>query len=397
MPTPLKVLLLAPHPFYQERGTPIAVDLLLQSFAARGTLVDVLTYHEGADRDYGTGISIHRIPPPPGTHHIRPGFSWKKVVCDLAFHRDAARILNRSRYDVIHAVEESVFMARRLGARHGTPYVYDMDSCMSRQIMDKHPLAKPLAPMMQAMETSAIRDAMAVVPVCDTLADIARASGAKKIFTLRDISLLDPAIPVHPIGLAARTGGTGPRFLYVGNLESYQGIDLLLDACTRAVSSIPEARVIIVGGNTPDIQRYQSLAERSGLSSFVTFIGPRPVADMASLFAEADILLSPRSQGGNTPMKIYSYLASGKPVLATRLETHTQVLDDTVACLVEPTAQAMADGMIRLAQDSNYRKTLGNQARRLADNRYSRTAYAAGFTALYDWVEQQLALRTIRR
>ena len=75
----MNILLLAPHPFYQERGTPIAVDLLLRVLAERGEQVDVLTYHEGEDRAYpGPGaVRLFRIPPPPACRNIRPGFSLK--------------------------------------------------------------------------------------------------------------------------------------------------------------------------------------------------------------------------------------------------------------------------------------------------------------------------------
>ena len=53
------------------------------------------------------------------------------------------------------------------------------------------------------------------------------------------------------------------------------------------------------------------------------------------------MLVSPRLKGLNTPMKIYSYLDSGSAVLATRLRTHTQVLDDGIAYLVEPEPVAL--------------------------------------------------------
>ena len=61
----MRILLLAPHPFYQERGTPIAVGLLAAALADRGETVDILTYHEGEDRAYGDNVTIHRIAPPP--------------------------------------------------------------------------------------------------------------------------------------------------------------------------------------------------------------------------------------------------------------------------------------------------------------------------------------------
>ena len=70
----MRILLLAPHPFYQERGTPIAVDLLLRVLSRRGETVDVLTYAEGAGRIY-PGVTIHRIAPLLFTRGTRPGFS----------------------------------------------------------------------------------------------------------------------------------------------------------------------------------------------------------------------------------------------------------------------------------------------------------------------------------
>ena len=78
----MKILLLAPHPFYQERGTPIAVNLLLKALSERGDKIDVLTYHIGADTVHAN-VAIHRIARIPFVKSVRPGFSFKKIVCDI--------------------------------------------------------------------------------------------------------------------------------------------------------------------------------------------------------------------------------------------------------------------------------------------------------------------------
>ena len=132
----MRVLLLAPQPFYQDRGTPIAVDLVLRTLSARGVAVDVLAYHEGAPVSY-PGVRLFRIPRLPGVRGIGPGPSWKKLVCDAVFFVTALRMAARSRYDLVHAVEESVFMAMAIRRRFGIPYLYDMDSSMAEQIVDK--------------------------------------------------------------------------------------------------------------------------------------------------------------------------------------------------------------------------------------------------------------------
>ena len=102
----MKILLLAPQPFYEERGTPIAVDLLLKALSDRGESVDVLTYPIGEERQY-PGVTIHRLPKIPGIRKVKPGPSLPKIVCDVVMMFRAARMARRTRYDVVHAVEES--------------------------------------------------------------------------------------------------------------------------------------------------------------------------------------------------------------------------------------------------------------------------------------------------
>ena len=85
----MKILVLAPHPFFQARGTPLAVRTVLEFLGARGHQVDVLTLHEGEDVVI-PNCRIHRIPKLPGIRNVRAGFSFKKVVCDVVDDRRSA-------------------------------------------------------------------------------------------------------------------------------------------------------------------------------------------------------------------------------------------------------------------------------------------------------------------
>ena len=88
----MKILLLAPQPFFQARGTPIAVRLVLEFLSSRGHRVDALTYHEGSDVDI-PNCRVVRIPRLPGIRDIRPGFSLKKILCDLVMLFVCARMM----------------------------------------------------------------------------------------------------------------------------------------------------------------------------------------------------------------------------------------------------------------------------------------------------------------
>ena len=168
----MRILLLAPQPFFQARGTPIAVRMVLEFLGSRGHRVDALTYHEGTDVDL-PNCRIVRIPRLPGVRNVRPGFSLKKVLCDVAMLVTCARMMRRTKYDLVHAVEESAFIAAALRPFSGVPYVYDMDSSLAEQLIEAFPLLRPAGPLLHRCEALAVRRSAGVLTVCAALQEIA--------------------------------------------------------------------------------------------------------------------------------------------------------------------------------------------------------------------------------
>jgi glycosyltransferase involved in cell wall biosynthesis len=358
----MRILVLAPHPFFQQRGTPIAVKELLEFLSAEGHQTDVLTYHEGDDVSI-PNCRIVRIPRVPGVRGVRPGFSFKKLICDLFMAKKLLSMLREERYDLIHAVEESVFMASAAQRLFGIPFVYDMDSALSEQMLEKHAALAPMRNWFQRVEEGAVRASLGVLAVCPALEKKARNHAQDKLVAcVEDSTLLRPH-PAEVERLRSDFGPAYPLFLYVGNLERYQGVDLLLEGFAEALGAIPSARLAVIGGDEGDINRYQQRVKDLGLLEKVQFLGPRPLADLGGYLSQADVLVSPRLMGNNTPMKIYSYLDSGVPILATRLPTHTQVLDDSIACLAPPHPVEFGKAMAQLALDRGRRTRLAVRAR----------------------------------
>lgn len=385
----MRILLAAPHPFYQERGTPIAVDLLLRVLGERGDTVDVLTFHEGKDRSY-PGVTVHRISAPPGVRDVGPGPSWKKVICDLYFFVGMIRLLRRNQYDMIHAVEESAFMAMLLKPMTGVPFIYDMDSALSTQIVDKYPLLRPLRAILRGVEGLPIRSAAAVVPVCEALADDVRARRADNVFVLKDISLLDGHMPVaQGQSLRDELGISGSLSMYVGNLEPYQGIDLLLESFARLRSRVRTAALVVIGGTAEDVNRYTAKADRLGIRGFVHFLGPKPVDQLGLFMAQADVLISPRVRGVNTPMKIYSYLHSGVPVVATDLPTHNQVLTQEITSLAPAAVGPFAEAWRELLENRDAALAMGRRAQQFIEREHSYDAFRSTVNGLYARLEQR--------
>src|SRR5262249_25197297 len=166
-----------------------------------------------------------------------------------------------------------------------------------------------------------------------------------------------------------------PLVLYTGTFEAYQGLDLLFEAMALVRGQRPDARLLLAGGKPDQVARAREQARAAGAETVTIFAGERPAAEIPAYLLACDVLVSPRWRGTNTPLKIYQYLRSGKPIVATRLLTHTQVLDDETAILTGATAREFADGILAALSDTARAVTVSRQARHLAETKYSYDAY----------------------
>jgi glycosyltransferase involved in cell wall biosynthesis len=392
----VRILVLAPHPFFQARGTPLAVRRVLEFLSARGHQIDLLTLHEGEDVIIER-CRIYRIARPLGIRNIRPGFSLKKVICDFLMFWKCLGMLRKNRYDLIHAVEESAFIAAAMQRLTGIPYVYDMDSSLAEQLVDAYPSLQFAFNTLRRCEALAVRQSLGVLTVCAALEDVALGHAPNKpIGRVEDTTLLDVEFPLNGNGQGldpTLLGGVGPHTpvaMYVGNLEHYQGIGLLLDGFRHALRRVPDANLVIVGGLQADITHYRRRAAQLGLVGQVHFLGPQPISSLNGLLRRADVLVSPRLKGLNTPMKIYSYLDSGTAVLATRLRTHTQILDDRTAYLVAPDPEALGNGLADLLSDPVLRERLATQAKAYVQKEFTPAAAERKLGSFYDMMEEMM-------
>jgi glycosyltransferase involved in cell wall biosynthesis len=135
--------------------------------------------------------------------------------------------------------------------------------------------------------------------------------------------------------------------------------------------------VVLVGGDPPQVAHAKQEIERLGLSGHVLLTGQRPAEEIPAYLDAATVLVSPRSTGTNTPLKIYQYLRSGRPIVATNLRTHTQVLSDDIALLADPTPEAFGAAIVDAFADPERAAAIGARAKTIANTRYSDEAYLA--------------------
>jgi glycosyltransferase involved in cell wall biosynthesis len=387
----LRVLFLSPQPFFEVRGTPLAVRFLTEAIASLGHEVDLLTYPRGEDLPRGGVRHSRSLPLPVGT--VKPGPSLAKVLLDVPFLGEAFLRMLVGRYDLVHAVEEAALLVAPWASLLGLPLVVDMDSSIPEQLADS-PWASPLAGPARGLEGFALSHAVAVVTVCPRLTDAVRTRRpAARVFQIEDPPLpgtLQPAPEVQVQALRQALGlGEDPVVLYTGNFESYQGVEWLVDA-TPEVEGVS---FLFVGGEPDEIERLRARAERLGTLRRCVFAGKRPPSDLPAFLSLATLLVSPRSRGLNTPFKIYTYMASRKPLVATRIETHTQVLDDRVAFLVEPSPQGLAGGIREAMARPGEATRRAQAAFALLEREYTEERYREKVRRAYESIQELVGRR----
>lgn len=182
--------------------------------------------------------------------------------------------------------------------------------------------------------------------------------------------------------------------LYAGTFEPYQGLDLLVDASPTVVQSCGDVRFLCLGGNPSQVSTIKARTQQRGVAESFILPGTVPAEDVEQHFKIASILVSPRILGTNTPLKIYSYLRSGVPIVATSILSHTQVLTSEVALLVDPHPACLAAGMLRLLGDPQLAQCLAQNAVHLARESYSSETYHRKIAEVFSFLAARSQART---
>jgi glycosyltransferase involved in cell wall biosynthesis len=371
--------MLAPEPFFEPRGTPFSEYHRIKALGELGHHVDLVTYPIGRDVQL-PNLRIFRGWRLPLVTRVPVGPSIRKLFLDALMLPTIARRALSGRYDAIHSHEEMGLVGVWLARRLGIPHLYDMHSSLPQQLSNfKYSKSGALRRLFLWAEDRMVQGSSVVVTICQELQDIVGHMGVgERALLIENVMGGDvedpPSLSAAEVRRTWQIPGDAPLALYTGTFEAYQGLRLLLEAAARLADTHASARILVVGGDAAQVEAARAQATSLGASN-VVFTGQQPARDIPAFVAACDLLVSPRIRGTNTPLKIYSYLRSGKPIVATNLLTHTQVLTPEVARLVTAEAKAFAAAIGELIDRPEQRARLAAAARDLAAEKYSREAY----------------------
>ena len=371
-----RVLLMAPQPFFEWRGSPIRVGFTAQALAELGYAVDLLVMPIGEPREI-PGVRLFRAANPFGIRRLPIGPSIAKAALDTMLAAKAVSLGGRQRYDVVHGIEDAGLIAALVGRRLRAAVVFEKhsDPASYRGGMLRNLVLGAYA----HVEAAAVRSADAVIGTSPGL--VAQATRIRPDVAAHHIFDI-PSSLTEAVGEDVRTvrqllTGGEDRILitYVGSFAVYQGIDLMFESMPPILDAAPAARFVVIGGSPGEVATRRAWLEQRGLTDRVAFVGHVAPDRLPAYLRASDILLSPRLAGVNAPLKLLDYLKAGRAIVASDIEANRFVLDEESALLVEPTVPALVAGVRRLLDDAALRERLGRQGRTKIDTLYNFTEF----------------------
>jgi len=386
--------MILPQAFFEYKGTSFSTFNRLKVLSELGHRVDLLTYPAGKDVHI-ENVDIYRIPNILFVKKVKIGPSWIKLIFDVVLIIYTIKILITRKYDLIYSHEEAGFFAPLFAKICGMAHIYDMHSSLPQQLLNfQFTKSKILINTFTFLEKMTINGADGIIAICPDLYE-----WVKKINPEANVYLIenvldnmpdDETSKSDPEDLRRKYNLNGKRVvLYAGTFEKYQGLDLLIEAAHEVIKEYDNVHFLLVGGSPGQVLDYQNHVRQKKLSDYFTFTGSVPPHEINSFYRLADVLISPRLEGTNTPLKIYAYLKSGKPIVATKHVTHTQVLNEKVALLTDITPRSFARGIARILEDGKLGRRLSQEAMKLANKRYSYNYYIKQIKHLFRSLERR--------
>ena len=372
----MKILMIAPEPFFEPRGTPFSEYYRIKALCAMGHEVDLVTYPIGEDKDI-EGLRIFRCFRPWWIKGIKTGPSAAKLVLDFFLFFKAWGRMIFGKYDMIHTHEEANIMGAFFSFFSRVPHLYDMHSSLVQQMDNfKFTKSKLIVGFFKLIEKISLRNAKSVIVICKSLFEYSGQITEPEKLTIIE-NFIDETTHADQMDMEkvkrirSDLGADHHKVvMYTGTLETYQGIPMLMESMIH----LPEEfKLALIGGKPEQVEAIKQKAQEMGLGERMVLTGRKPAGDIPYYLKAADILASPRILGTNIPLKIYSYLKSGIPVVATNLYTHTQTLTADISILTEPEAEAFAEGIKDAAGEKG--QTIARQAAEFCAEHYTYERY----------------------
>lgn len=317
---PLRILVVAPTPFFADRGCHIRINEECQALIARGHTVKIVTYGLGKDV---AGLDIERI------HHFAfykktsAGPSFFKIILDGLLSFKTASRIRSFKPDLIHAhLHEGVCISwfARLLALSRVPMVFDAQGSLVAELRNYLRLPELFFSCMHVIEKWIFRVSQSIVVSSDSLRRLIEDNRLAPTHT----PLLLAADSANPAVLISQEEKQRLRqqysipadarvLMYCGGMTADKGTELLYESLIPLLSRYPSLFMLWIGGPEREIRDH---AQREGIADRMCFLGSQPFAETPHLSQLGDIAIDPKLPSSSQASgKMLSYMAIGLPIV----------------------------------------------------------------------------------
>ncbi|TWJ32596.1 glycosyltransferase family 4 protein [Geobacter argillaceus] len=382
---PLKILMLAPTPYFADRGCHVRIYEEARTLTAQGHRVRIVTYHLG--RDMGE-IPTDRIVSIPWYRKLAAGPSWHKPYLDILLFFKALAVGRRFRPDLIHAhLHEGAFLGIFLKRLIGVPLLFDCQGSLTGEIIDHGFVRKGslLARLFGLLERFINRRADVILTSSGPGArELVETWGvaAGKVLPLTDGVNTDEFHPMDRAEARRRLQlpPDRPVVAFLGVMNRYQGVNLLLEVVKIMQERGVPVHFLLMG--FPD-ERYRQLAKEMGIAGLITFTGRIDYREAPFFLSASDVALSPKISLTEANGKLFNYLACGLPTLVFDTPINREILGDAALYARYPEPVDFADKLEKLLADPVLREDLAVRGRERAIAEHSWQSRGARLIAVY--------------
>lgn len=375
------ILMIFPQEFFDDNGSAIQVYSRCKIYTEElGYHVDLIIYPIGKDINIEL-VDRYRIkclPIYPKKIKIGPSF-WKFYFDIFLFLKSFQMMIkNRKKYDLVHTHEEGGIIGALIRKIWGIKHLHEMHSFLPEGLINYNfTKNKVLLEISKRIEKFIAKNSDHIIAICPAIKE-----NILKIYNKTPVSVIENTVleefeekfnleDIEAIRSKLNIKPEEKIILYTGNFSKQQGIPLLLDAFKVAAAKNPQIILLVVGEVSDNIKKYKVYTGKMGIENRVIFTGHKPLREMNKYLSLADILISPRCRGTNVPLKIYQYLKAKKPIVATNLYTHTQVLNPENSLLSDLTPEDMAAKILICLNNPQFCQSLAEKAFMTYKEKYS--------------------------
>jgi len=340
----MKVLMIAPTPFFSDRGCHIRIYEEIKTLKQLGHSITLCTYHLGEDIP---GLTIKRSLTVPWYNKLDAGPSWHKPYLDMLLFFLVLKELYTNKFDLIHAhLHEGIFIGKIAAFFRfkKIPLIFDSQGGLVSELSAQHFITEGswLMKFFSWMEKKLYR----APDILITSSNYLKGYPNHVVFDTVNqdsykVDQSDVQKIVEQYNLKNKLVIT-----YSGGIKSYKGINIIFDAIPLVLKKIPNAIFLMIGYG--ELAEYQQVVKRLNVEKNVIFTGRVSYFDIPKYLHVSDIAIDPKPEATEANGKVLHYRAAGLPTIVYN-RSNVSVLADDYIYLVNDN-QELAKQIVFLAE-----------------------------------------------